>query len=106
MAVDVAEALPKLPSLDAPALTSWLQAHARRHWGQQRFFRLLNRMLFRGAVPDERVKIFDSFYRHDEATIARFYAGTLTFGDMIKVLQRGAPTVPALRAMRAALSVD
>lgn len=105
MAVDVAEALPKLPSLDAAALTTWLQAHVRRHWGQQKFFRLLNRMLFRGAVPDERVKIFDSFYGHEEATIARFYAGTLTAGDMFKVLSRGSTTVPAMRAIRAALSV-
>ena len=61
-------------------------------------------MLFRGALPDERVKIFDSFYRHGDETIARFYAGTLTMGDMLKVLARGSLTVPAGRAMRAALS--
>lgn len=104
MAMDVADALPKLTDLSAPALTAWLRAHAKRHWGQQGFFRLLNRMLFRGAVPDERVKIFDSFYRHEEDTIARFYAGTLTLGDKLRVLSRGAPTVPAGRAIRAALS--
>ncbi len=104
MAVDVAEAIPRLTDLGAPAITAWLQQHTRRHWRQHRFFRLLNRMLFRGAVPSQRVKIFDSFYGHDEATIARFYAGTLTMGDMFQVLSRGATTVPAGRAIRAALS--
>jgi lycopene beta-cyclase len=103
MAVDVAEALPALPDLSAPALTAWLAAHAQRHWAGQGFFRLLNRMLFRGAEPERRVRIFDSFYRHDEDTIARFYAGTLTGFDKLKVLARGAPTVPGPRAVRAAL---
>jgi lycopene beta-cyclase len=103
MAVDVAEALPKL-ELTAPALTAWLQAHAQRHWGEHSFFRLLNRMLFRGAEPDARVKIFDSFYRHEEDTIARFYAGTLSLGDKAAILARGSRTVPGLKAMRAAMS--
>ncbi len=104
MAVDVAQELPAQRDLTAPALTAWLSAHAQRHWAQQGFFRLLNRMLFRGAEPEARVRIFDSFYRHDEATIARFYAGTLTAFDKLKVLARGAPTVPGPRAVRAALS--
>jgi lycopene beta-cyclase len=104
MAADVADAIATLPDLRAPALTAWLNAHVRRHWAQQKFFRLLNRMLFRGALPDERVKIFDSFYGHSEETIARFYAGTLTMADKLKVLARGAPTVPGTRAWRAAIS--
>ena len=104
MAVDVAEAISSLPDLRAEAVTAWLNAHVKRHWAQQKFFRLLNRMLFKGALPDERVKIFDSFYRHDEETIARFYAGTLSLGDKLAVLARGAPTVPAMRAWRAAMS--
>ncbi len=103
MAADVADAIPKLPDLSAAPITAWLQAHTRRHWAQHRFFRLLNRMLFRGARPNERVKIFDSFYGHEEETIARFYAGTLTLGDKLAVLSRGAGTVPAGRALRAAL---
>jgi lycopene beta-cyclase len=103
MAVDVADALPRLSDLSAPALTRWLEAHARRHWAQQGFFRLLNRMLFRGAEPDARVRIFDSFYRHDEATIARFYAGTLTAMDKLAILARGSTTVRGLRAVKAAM---
>ena len=105
MAVDLADALAAREDLSAASLTPWLQARAARHWSGQAFFRLLNRMLFRAAMPDERVKIFESFYRHDEALIARFYAGTLTGFDMLTVLRRGATTVPALKAIRAALKV-
>lgn len=104
MAADVADALPRLEDLSAPVLTAWLQRHARRHWNQQGFFRLLNRMLFRGAEPEERVQIFDSFYRHSDETIARFYAGTLSGLDIVKVLARGSTTVPGPRALRAAMS--
>jgi lycopene beta-cyclase len=49
------------------------------------------------------VTVFESFYRHSPELIARFYAGRLTWGDKLRALQRGAPTVPAGRAMRAAL---
>ena len=66
------------------------------------FFRVLNRMLFRGAEPKKRVDVFESFYRHPPELIARFYAGRLTWADKLMALQRGAPTVPAGRAIRAA----
>ncbi|MFZ5441280.1 MAG: lycopene beta-cyclase CrtY [Myxococcota bacterium] len=104
MAAELADALVAREDLSADALTAWLQAHARRHWSGQGFFRLLNRMLFRGAEPEARVKIFDSFYRHREATIARFYAGRLNALDMAAILARGSRTVPGLRAMSAAFS--
>jgi lycopene beta-cyclase len=89
MAVDLADTIPKLEELDASVLTRWMQGHARRHWEQQRFFRLLNRMLFRGSSPEVRLKFFESFYRHGDETIARFSAGTLTMGDRLKLLARG-----------------
>jgi lycopene beta-cyclase len=104
MAAEVADALAAREDLSAEGLTAWLQAHARRHWRRQGFFRLVNRMLFRGAEPDARVRIFDSFYRHDEQIIARFYAGRLNVMDMAAILARGSRTVPGLRAMSAALS--
>lgn len=100
-AVELADAITARSSFDD--LTPWLAERARRHWASQGFFRLLNRMLFKGAVPDERVRIFESFYGHPEALIARFYAGRLTSWDILQVLARGAPTVPGPRAVRAAL---
>ncbi|MBE2252133.1 MAG: lycopene beta-cyclase CrtY [Myxococcus sp.] len=102
-AVSLADTIAALPSFEASALTALLNEIAAAHWASQRFFRLLNRMLFRGAEPDQRVRIFESFYRHDEELIARFYAGRLTRFDIVKVLARGAPTVPGPRAFRAAM---
>lgn len=102
-AAELAERLASLRVLEPRALTAVLNARARDHWNEMGFFRLLNRMLFRGAEPSERVRVFESFYRHSPELIARFYAGKLTWGDKLVALRRGAPTVPALRAMKAAL---
>jgi len=104
MAVALAEDLCARTDFEANALTAWLQERADRHWAGQGFFRMLNRMLFRGAEPEARVKIFESFYRHGDELIGRFYAGRLTALDKLVVLARGAPTVPGPRAMRAAFS--
>lgn len=104
-AASLAERLCGLPTLDAASLTHTLNRIARLHWDSQSFFRLLNRMLFRGAAPAERVKIFSSFYGHDDELIGRFYAGKLTLVDKVRALQRGAPTVPPIRAMRAAFGL-
>ncbi|MDP2273236.1 MAG: lycopene beta-cyclase CrtY [Archangium sp.] len=105
-AAQLAETLCASPALDAASLTQTINRIARAHWDSQSFFRLLNRMLFRGAAPEERVKIFSSFYGHDDELIGRFYAGKLTLADKMRALQRGAPTVPPIRAMRAALGLS
>ncbi len=105
-AASLAENLCALPTLDAVSLTHSINRIARQHWDGQSFFRLLNRMLFRGAAPAERVKIFSSFYGHDDQLIGRFYAGKLTLADKVRALQRGAPTVPPIRAMRAAFGLS
>ena len=102
LAAEVADAFATLPSLDAASLTRWLQRRARRHWASQAFFRVLNRVLFHGVDPQDRVKIFEAFYGHDEALIARFYAGRMSALDMLKVVARGAPAAPGTRAWRAA----
>lgn len=104
-AANLAETLCALPALDAASLTQRINRIARTHWDDQSFFRLLNRMLFRAAAPSERVKIFSSFYGHDDQLIGRFYAGKLTLADKVRALRRGAPTVPPIRAMRAAMGL-
>jgi lycopene beta-cyclase len=105
LAACMAEVICALPRLDAPELTRTINQFAREHWDQQGFFRVLNRMLFRAAEPAERVRVFSSFYGHTEELIARFYAGRLTLSDKLSALKRGAPTVPPLKAMRAALGL-
>jgi lycopene beta-cyclase len=103
LAVEVADAIAARKSFEPGALTAWLRKRAEKHWRQQSFQRLLNRMLFRGAEPEERVKVFTSFYQHGDGLISRFYAGKLNALDKLFVLARGAPSVPGPRAIRAAL---
>jgi lycopene beta-cyclase len=102
-AARVADLIADQRDLDSQQLCALLQQRSHAHWREMGFFRLLNRMLFRGARPEQRVKVFESFYGHSPELIARFYAGSLTWSDKLAALARGAPTVPALKAMRAAM---
>ncbi|MFT3841299.1 MAG: lycopene beta-cyclase CrtY [Myxococcaceae bacterium] len=103
-AAALAERVAARHDFNAAALTTELARAAQEHWRSQSFFRTLNRMLFLGAEPAERVNVFSSFYRLDEAAIAHFYAGRMTAWEKLKALRRGAPTVPAMKALRAVMS--
>lgn len=56
------------------------------HRRQGLYFRLLNRMLFRGVRPEERWRVFERFHRLPDATIERFYAMRLTASDRARLL--------------------
>lgn len=101
MALLLAEELSHLPGdLNGADLARWSRARFMTHWRQMRFFRMLNRMLFRAAQPEERRQIFKHFYRLPEARIARFYAGEPRWSDMARILS-GKPPVPVLAALKA-----
>jgi len=102
-ALRAADVVSALPALGARAVFEALTGVAARHWKQQGFFRLLNRMLFRGATPEQRRFVFESFYRHPEMLIAHFYSGRLSPGEVLRVLARGSKTVPGRAALKAAL---
>ena len=68
------------------------------HWEHERYFRLLNRMLFRAAKPEERYKVLERFYGLSEPLIKRFYAGALTKSDRRRILI-GKPPVPVTKAL-------
>ncbi len=99
MAVALAE---RNGPFDGPSLASWTRSKFVRHWHDMRFFRVLNRMLFGAAQPDERYRIFEHFYRLSPALIARFYAGTLKHTDRMQILSGRAP-VPIGAAIKALL---
>lgn len=101
-AVRLADAIAESPDLGGLALYDLTRRHAREAWRRNRFFRLLNTMLFRAAEPDGRYRVLEHFYRLPEATIARFYAGRLRWRDKVRVLC-GRPPVPVGRAIRALL---
>ncbi len=102
-AVRTAVALPGL--VDRADLPAKLRARAARGWLRQRFYRLLDTMLFRAAEPAERVRIFERFYRLSPRLIARFYAGQSTSGDKLRLLS-GKPPVPIGRALGAVRNLD
>lgn len=70
-----------------------IRRRSRDVWVQRGFYRLLNRMLFRAAKPQERYKVLERFYRLPQPLIERFYAGGSTLGDKVRILS-GKPPVP------------
>ena len=78
------------------------KAHAALLWGERGFYRMLDTMLFRAAESDQRYRILERFYRLSPALIGRFYAGTSTFLDKIRILS-GKPPVAISRAVTAIL---
>ncbi len=55
-------------------------------WRSRRFYRLVNRMLFRAAKPNLRYKVMQRFYRLNASLIGRFYAGRSTRADRVRIL--------------------
>jgi len=88
------------PDLDGDKLNLALRQRAEQHWRKGRFFRMLNRMLFRGADGADRYKILERFYTLDPGLIERFYAGNTTWWDMMRILS-GKPPISLSRAIKA-----
>jgi lycopene beta-cyclase len=99
-AVRNAVLLAEQSDFSAPALYALFRGRAETLWRERRFFRLLNRMLFHAAAPEERYRVLEHFYRLPEPTIARFYAARLTRLDKFRILS-GRPPVPLVRALAA-----
>jgi lycopene beta-cyclase len=97
-ALHLADAWP----LDGAALAKMSRAWAKAHWAKGGYYRMLGKMLFRAARPEQRYRIFDRFYRLSPALIGRFYGGKSSLADKIRILC-GRPPVPIRSAMRALL---
>jgi lycopene beta-cyclase len=100
-AVRLAQRIALLKDLSAPALFAAIRAEASAEWRRQGFFRLLNRMLFLAGRPDARWRVMQRFYHLQAPLIQRFYAGTLTLFDKLRLVS-GKPPVPVMEAMTAA----
>lgn len=97
-AVRFASALSALDRISAEALGSFSRDWAATHWRKGRFYRMLSRMLFGAAEPDQRWRVLERFYGLPEPLIERFYAGRSTRADMLRVLA-GKPPVPVSGAI-------
>lgn len=100
IAVANALAIAEEAELPGVQLAAFVENRARRHWAQTRFYRLLGRMLFDAAVPDQRYRIFEQFYRRPQPLIERFYAARSTASDKLRILS-GKPPVSIMRALAA-----
>jgi lycopene beta-cyclase len=86
---------------DFSALFAAIRSEASAEWRRQGFFRLLNRMLFLAGRPDARWRVMQRFYHLQAPLIKRFYAGSLTPLDKLRLVS-GKPPVPVMEAMAAA----
>jgi lycopene beta-cyclase len=100
-AVQLADAIAALPTIDAGSVHALTRRIAAQHWRTGAMFRLLNRMLFRAARPTERYRVLERFYGLSAPLIQRFYAGHLTLGDKLRLLI-GRPPVPIWAAIKCA----
>lgn len=101
-AVRLADWIAAQPSLNAEALDRGIRSMAQQAWNSQRFYRLLNRMLFLAGRPANRWQVMQRFYGLSEGLISRFYAGRSTLADKLRVLT-GKPPVPINEAVKAAV---
>lgn len=102
-AVRIALMIAARPDLSGAALAPLLSAESERLWRRRRFYRLLNRLLFRAAEPAERWRVLAHFHRLPAPVIERFYAGRSTLADKARILS-GKPPVPLGRALKALFS--
>jgi len=102
-AVQLADVVAALPDLASVPLFDAIRAHAVAQWKAQGFFRLLNRMLFRAALPGQRWRVMQRFYGLPAPLIERFYAARLGFLDKARILA-GKPPVPVGAAWRSGWS--
>lgn len=96
-------ALSRLSDLSGPAIAEWTRSRFLGQWREGGFYRLLNRLLFRAAEPEKRVRVFTHFYRLKDVLVSRFYAGKLTRRDKLRILM-GKPPVPLAKAIKAMIS--
>ncbi len=85
--------------LDGRALHELTRRRSVDHWRRTGYYRLLNRMLFQAAEPEQRYRVFERFYGLSDPLIRRFYAARLKWIDKVRVLT-GRPPVPVLPALR------
>lgn len=99
-AVRIAMVLARLPAFDGTELADVLRRESLRSWRARRFYRLLNRMLFRAAAPEVRYRVLEHFYRLDSDVIERFYASRSSLPDKARMMS-GKPPVPIGKALAA-----
>jgi lycopene beta-cyclase len=98
-AVALAEDVAARPDATSAELYRRVRDRSMLLWRRGRFYRLLNRMMFRAAEPQQRYRVLQHFYRLPDPLVNRFYAGRTSWSDRVRILA-GKPPVPIGRAVR------
>lgn len=97
-AARLADEIAALPDLTTATVQACVEARSKQRWRERAYYRLLNRMLFRAARPDQRFRVLERFYRLPQPLVERFYAGRITLVDKARILI-GKPPVPVSAAL-------
>jgi len=97
-AVLIAEWLAQETTWKASAIRKKLVQLTKERWKQHEFYRRLNNMLFLASADDQRYRILEKFYEHDEGLVARFYSGQTSARDKLTILS-GKPPVPVSKGI-------
>ena len=97
-AVALADEIASNWPLNGDALSALTRNFTQTFWRDTRFFRLLNRMLFRAGRPEHRYRVLQRFYALSEPIVTRFYAADLKLHQKARILI-GKPPVPILEAL-------
>lgn len=98
-AVELAEKLGKVVRLTPDTFKECISSFYKQAKRRNRFFCFLNRMLFLGAIANQRVRIFERFYSLPQKLVERFYAGRLSWVDKARILV-GRPPIPVKKAIQ------
>lgn len=101
-AVRLADAVAAMPRLESASLYRFVRQRSFALWRRGIYYRLLNRMLFLAGASADRYRILQHFYKLPEDVIQRFYAGSTTWSDRLRIVT-GKPPVPVGRAVSSML---
>lgn len=96
-AVSLADAVARHWPMNGQDLALLTRRYAQAFWHKTRFFRMLNRMLFRAGPADQRYRVMERFYALSEPLIVNFYAARLRLRDQARLVLGKSP-VPFLEA--------
>lgn len=85
-AVRIADFICGLPQLRTGPVRADLRKFRHEWIDQQRFYRLLNRLMFRAVEPSLRYQVLERFYGLKNDVVERYFAGTTTRADRTKIL--------------------
>ena len=93
-AASLADAVAEENEINSASLFHLTRSRSIVNWRRGGFFRVLTRMLFLAATPEQRYRVLQRFYSLGEPLIQRFYAGRLTATDKMRLLSGRPPVSP------------